>query len=120
MNSETPEKPKRADTLTVRQRVEEVLQMRLMGAEFTDIRQHAAAQGWNVSERQLWRYIEAGDARLAETLDKDRGRLLNRHIAQRRALVARCIAVSDYATAGRILRDEAELLRLYDAMPSEL
>ena len=95
--------------------------MRLQGAEFLDIRQHASAADppWNVSDRQLRRYIEAGDDLLAETLDKDRERLINRHVAQRRALFARAMSVSDYATAGRILKDEADLMHLYDTMPSE-
>jgi hypothetical protein len=103
-----PETPKRASGVTVRKRVEQVLQMRLLGAEFTEIRQHAEAPGWNVSERQLWRYIAAGDDLLGKALEKDRQKLLTRHLAQRQALCARCIASEDYATATRVLKDLAE------------
>src|SRR5262245_20941811 len=104
----------KSDKVAVKKRVEEVLQLRLMGAEFLDIRQHASENGWNVSDRQLYRYIAAGDELLDSTLDKDRRRLANRHIAQRRALYARAMSVSDYRTALAVLKDEAELLRLYD------
>ena len=101
-------------------RVEEVLSLRLLGAEFLDIRQHASAQKWDVSDRQLWRYIAAGDELLARTLERDREKLFRRHIAQRRALYARTMAASDYSTAARILKDEAELCNLYPHELNEL
>jgi hypothetical protein len=97
----------------VQKRVEEVLQIRLLGAEFHDIQQHAAAQGWNVKDRQLWTYIHKSDELLAQTLETNREKLLNRHIAQRRALYARAMQVSDYRTALAVLKDDAELLGLY-------
>ena len=104
----------KSDQLTIRKRVEEILSLRLLGAEFVDIRQHAKQQKWRVSDRQLWRYIAQSDEALAETLEKDRGKQINRHIAQRRALYARAMSVSDYGTARAVLKDEAELLQLYD------
>jgi hypothetical protein len=103
----------KSNKTTVRQRVEEILSMRLLGAEFVDIRQHASAQGWNVGDRQLFRYIAKGDEILEQMLEKDRDKQLNRHIAQRRALLARAAAVSDYGTCARLLKDEGELLGLY-------
>ena len=102
----------KSDKTTVQQRVEEILSLRLLGAEFTDIRQHASAQKWNVSDRQLFRYIAAGDKILADTLEKDRQKLLNRHVAMRRALYARAMSVSDYGTALRTLDSEARILAL--------
>jgi hypothetical protein len=110
----------KSDKTTVRQRVEEVLQLRLVGAEFADVRQHASAAEWNVSTRQLRRYIAHGDKILAATLEKDRDKLINRHIAQRRALYARAMSVSDYGTARAVLKDEAELLGLYPGKKMEL
>jgi hypothetical protein len=105
-------KATQAEILT---RVNEVLQMRLNGAEFVDIRQYASENGWKVSDRQLWRYIRRTDAILAATLERDREKIFNRHIGQRRALYARSASVSDYRTCLAILRDEAELLGLYPA-----
>jgi hypothetical protein len=107
--------PTKSSEATVRKRVEEVLALRLLGAEFIDVRRHAAEQKWRVSDRQLWRYIAEGDKVLAATLQKDRDKLVNRHIAQRRALYARAMSVSDYRTALAVLEDEAELLALYPA-----
>jgi len=75
--------------------------------------QYAAEKGWNVQERQLRNYVQKTDQLLAETLETDRQKLLNRHIAQRRALFARAMAVSDYSTARQVLIDEATLLGLY-------
>jgi hypothetical protein len=105
---------------TIRQRVEEVLQIRLLGAEFPDIRQHAAQNQWDVSDRQLWRYVHESDAILAETLEKDREKLFNRHLAQRHALYARAVAAGDLSTARAVLKDEAELLGLYPPKRTEL
>src|SRR5438094_927843 len=111
----------KSDKATVRQRVEAILQLRQLGAEFVDIRQYASEQTppWNVSDRQLRRYIEAGDALLERTLEKDRKKLLNRHISSRRALYARAMSTSDHKTALAVLKDEADLLHLYDVMTGE-
>jgi hypothetical protein len=116
-----PTKAKEKSTqAVVQQRVEEVLQIRLLGAEFADVRQHAQEKKWKVGDRQLWRYIEESDALLARTLEKDCDKPLARHVAQRRALFARCMAVSDYSNARAVLKDEAELLGLYPAKRTEL
>lgn len=92
----------------------------MLGAEFLDIRQYASEQKWDVSDRQLWRYIAAGDKILEQTLDRDRARIINRHVAQRRALFARAMSVSDYGVAARVLKDEADLLGLYPPKRSEV
>lgn len=113
-------KSPKSTKVVIRQRVEELLSLRLLGAEFPDLRKHADTAGWQISNRQLWRYIGQGDKYLAESLEKDREKLVNRHLAQRRALYARAMSVSDYGTALRILQDEAELLQLYPAKRAEI
>jgi len=97
------------------------MRLRLLGAELHDIRQYASEQTppWDVSDRQLWRYIAAGDVLLDQSLEKDRVKLMNRQIAQRRVLYARAVAVSDYRVALAILKDEAALLHLYDNPPGK-
>jgi hypothetical protein len=107
--------PIRASKTVTTVRVEEILQLRLLGAEFVDIRKHSQANGWNLADRSLHYLIAKSDKLLQQTLEKDRTKIINRHIAMRRALYARAVAVSDYGTASRILRDEAELLGLYPA-----
>jgi hypothetical protein len=109
-------KSTRAET---EKRVAEVLNLRLLGAEFRDIKAHVEQAGWKVRDRQLWRYIRKGDRLLARTLEKDTEKLVNRHVAQRRGLYARAMAVSDYGTALRVLQDEAKLLSLYPEARSQ-
>src|SRR5262245_6660371 len=110
----------KADKATIRKRVEEFLRLRLEGKEMPDLAQHADEQGWNVSIRQLWRYAAASDKLLAQSLEKDRQKILNRHIAERRHLYAKAVAAADYGTASRILKDLAELLNLYPPKRSEV
>jgi hypothetical protein len=105
---------------TIRQRVDEILQLRLLGALPTDIRQHADEQKWGVSERQLQRYIAAADERVAASVEKNRDRLMAHHFAARRALYARAMAVSDYRTALAVLDSEAKLFDLYPSAEARL
>ncbi len=101
-------------------RVDEVLSIRLAGGELYDLRAHAAEKGWNVSERQLRRYVEAADEVIAESLERDRERLFRRHVAQRRSLYARALQEGDYRTALAVVKDEAELQNLYPARKHEV
>jgi hypothetical protein len=110
----------KSEQATIQKRVDEILDLRLLGALFDNIRHHAEEQKWGISTRQLRRYIAQADKRIAAALDRDRGRLLAHHFAARRALYARAVAVSDYATAARILKDEAELLGMYPPKRTEL
>jgi hypothetical protein len=105
----------RASDAEVAQRVEEVLRRRLEGAEFHDLQQFAREQGWNVSERQLWRYVALADALMEKMVDADREKLFRRHIHQRRSLYARAVKDGDLRTALAIARDEAQLYGLYPA-----
>jgi hypothetical protein len=105
----------KSDQLTIRQRVEEIYQIRLRGALWADIRQHASDKGWGVSDRQLRRYVEQSDELIAEAAEPDRRKLLNRAVAQREVVYAHCMAVADYSTARAVLADRDKLLGLYPA-----
>jgi len=94
-------------------RVDEVLRLRLDGAQLHDLVQYAAEQNWDVCSRQIKRYITAADKLLAARIEKDRGKLFARALSQREALFARCINAADYSTAARVLRDRDALLNLY-------
>jgi len=115
-----PSKQPRTTQAELQQRVSEVLHLRLHGGAFHDLLRHASEQKWNVSERQLWNYVAKADALLAETLERDRGKVFNLHVAQRRALYLKCMSVSDYSNARAVLKDEAELLGLYPAKKTEV
>lgn len=97
------------------QRITEVMQLLLQGAESNEIRQYAASRGWQVTNRQLRRYIGAAYKRTTESLEQKQEELLGRHLLQRRSLYARCLKAEDFRTALQILHDEAELLGLYPA-----
>jgi hypothetical protein len=113
---------------TIRQRVEELLSIRLEGATFLDARRYVAEKegegvtpwtipegGKPVSERTLWRYLQQTDKLLAQTCRESRKRLLRRHLAQRRHLYAAAYQQGDIKTALSVLKDEAELRGLYPA-----
>lgn len=108
-------KKRRPSKAELAQRVDEVLNMRLSGAEFYDLKAHATEKEWDVSDRQLWRYVAKSDALLAQSLERDRRKLLGRHLAQRRSLFARALNDGDLRTALAIAKDEAELQGLYHA-----
>src|SRR5687767_8634471 len=89
----------KSDTAEVSRRVEEVLRIRLDGAQYHDILQHAAENGWGVNERQLRTYMSRADDLLVERQDKSRKKVIARHLAQRQALFARALNAADYRTA---------------------
>jgi len=111
---------------TIQQRVEEILAIRLDGAQFFDLRRYVAEKeaagdppwtipegGQPLSERSLSRYCQRADRLLEESNRESRKRKLNRHIAQRKHLYAKAVSAGDYRTALSTLRDEADLLGLY-------
>jgi hypothetical protein len=110
----------KSDRQTIRQRIDAVFSLRLLGALPIDIRRHAADQGWNVGERQLQRYTAAADKLLGASLERNHDQLLAHHFAARRALYARAMSVSDYGTALRTLDSEAKLVGLFDMKLDDL
>jgi len=104
---------KKADNATIAQRIEEVLRIRLDGAQMHDIVQYAAEKQWGVSERQLWNYVQRADALLVERMDKDRDKVIARHLSQRQALYARAVNAADLRTALSVLDSEAKLRGLF-------
>ncbi|HUQ71569.1 MAG TPA: hypothetical protein VM165_18720 [Planctomycetaceae bacterium] len=109
----------KSDKLVVQRRIQDVTKLVLAGAEFGDLRQFAADQGWNISDRQLRRYLEAAYQRMAKATRRDRQQLLGRHLIQRRALYARAVKTGDLWAALQMLRDEAALAGLYPGSHSE-
>jgi len=97
------------------QRITEVMQLLLQGAEFNEIRQYAANKGWKLTDRQVRRHINAAYQRTTEILGQKQEELLSRHLLQRRGLYARCLKTEDHRAALQVLHDEAQLLGLYPA-----
>ena len=110
----------RSTSQEVQARVEEVLRIRLDGAELWDVRQYASEKGWGVSDRQLRRYIAAAAEMIAEAACVDRAALVSLHLAKRRALYARAVQAGELRTALSCAQDEAQLLGLYPAQKHEV
>jgi hypothetical protein len=120
MNEKTPttlpepdppkQKRKRSTKAELLQRVEEVVLIRLSGAGFHDLAEYAREKGWGVQQAQLYEYMQQADARIKESLDKDRANLLDLHVVRRRTLFARCIEGGDWRAALAVLDSEAKLL----------
>jgi hypothetical protein len=94
-------------------RVDEVLRIRLDGAQFHDVVQYASEKEWGVSPRQVGNYIRKADDLIAERQDKGRRRIIARHMARRESLYARSVNAADYRTALATLSDLAKLQGLY-------
>jgi hypothetical protein len=107
-------------------RVEEVVRIRLDGAEYWDVREYVrekekeSGSAWEVhaggkplSDASLWRYIARADALAEASARANRKKLLRRHLAQRRNLYAKAVTSGDIRTALTVLKDEAELRGLY-------
>jgi hypothetical protein len=108
-------------------RVEEVLRIRLDGAELWDIRAYVrekeAEDGspWQLadgqkplSDSQLWRYMAKADRLIAESCRASRKKLLRRHLARRRNLYAKALSAGDYRAALAAAESEARLQGLFD------
>lgn len=108
----TKKRPK-SDTAVVALRVEEVLRIRLDGAQRHDVCQYASEKGWGVTDRQVDRYIRRADELLVERQDRNRKRVVAVHLAKRAALFARAVSAADYRTALAVADSEAKLRGLF-------
>jgi len=112
-------KPPREPRLD-RARVEEVLRLRLDGAQlhdvltFANVRQPDATEPpWNLTDAQAVAYVRAADELIAARRDRDANRVAALHLAQRNTLLARAINGADYRTALACLQDMGRLEGLY-------
>jgi hypothetical protein len=109
-------------------RVEDLAQVCLDGAflfsqirEYVRDREEEPETPWTLpdgeeplSDSQIRRYVSRAERLIGESFERKRGKLLRRHIGQRRNLYARAVTCGDLGTALSILKDEAALERLYD------
>ena len=103
----------RADRVEVAKRIEEVLRIRLDGAQFHDVFQFAAEKEWGLSERQVRNYMRKADDLLVERMDRSRKRTIAQHLSRREALYARAVNAADYRTGLAVLSDLAKIQNLY-------
>jgi hypothetical protein len=116
----------KADKALSARRVDDVLRIRLDGAEFWDVvqfvreKQQEAGSAWflaeddnPLSDAMIRKYQERADKLVMASHEKSRKKLFRRHLAQRRALYAKAATSGDVRAALACLQDEAELLGLY-------
>ena len=111
MENENPKS--KATPAQVAERVAEILRIRLDGAAFHNCVEFAREKDWNVSERQVGRYIEKADQALAKHQERKRSRIIAVHTARVEQLYARCVNAADLSTAARVLQDLGKLNDLY-------
>jgi hypothetical protein len=102
----------RASKATVAQRVEQVLQIVLLGGELADLRNYATEKKWHVSDSQLYRYQQRAMELCVAQRERDREKLFARMTLQLRAIYARAMEGGDLRVARAVLRDEADLFGL--------
>lgn len=123
----------RPTKIQVQQRVEDILRIRLDGAEFHDVREFAIEQGakrggpWErpaghkpLSDPTLWRYIAAADEAIRAGLLSSRKKRLRMHLARRRNLYAKAVLAGDLRAALSVLDSLAKLEGLYPSPDAAL
>jgi hypothetical protein len=118
----------RATTETIRARVNDIIRILLDGAQPWDCTSYVSEReatgdapwavpegGKPLSSRQIRRYVEGAEREIGASCRTQTKKLLRRHLAQRRSLYARAVNKGDERTALAVLRDEAELLGLYES-----
>lgn len=126
------DKRTRADELTAELRIQEILQIKLDGAQAWDIFQYVsdkedkdeppwvmAADRKHMTERNIRNYMAKADERIKEECQQDNEAAIRRHLAQRRNLYAKAVSQGDVGVALSVLRDEATLQGLYPATKTE-
>jgi hypothetical protein len=123
----------KADKALVARRLDDILRIRLDGAEWWDtcafVREKEKEPGsaWflaegakPLSDGQIRRYQTRADALMMQSHERSRKKLLRRHLAQRRYLYSKASLTGDVRTALAVLRDEAALRGLYDRQPAKV
>jgi hypothetical protein len=94
-------------------RVTALIPLRLNNVGFLGIRQYASSQEWNLSDRQLWRYLKRCDDLLAGHLERDAKRLVARHLVIRGHILNLALEAGDLRTALAAAKDEALIHGIY-------
>jgi hypothetical protein len=123
----------KAEKLRVAQRVDELVRIRLDGAQWWDVREYVREKEqedgspWKLANRQkplsdgqLRRYVQRADALILGSVKEKRSRAVRRHLAQRRNLYAKAVNAGDIRTALAVAQDEARLQNLYPPKKTEL
>lgn len=114
----------KSDTKTVEQRIEEIYRLLLAGATRSDIilysstpnTQAQSAPPWNVSTRQIDKYIARAYEKFAAVVERRNERLFDLHFARREDLYAKALAQGNVQAAAGVLKDLDTFLGMYPQM----
>ena len=101
-------KKKKSTNSEIIQRVNTTVNMILDGSERFEICQYAADE-WNVSSRQTYRYIKAADLRIQRQARRDDNEMFYRVKRRLQRQYRRAIEREDWALARLLLKDMREL-----------
>lgn len=101
------------------ERIREVVRIRIDGAQIHDVADYAADKGWGLTDQQVRDLVRLADNRLAANTERNRRRILARHIAQLEALYARAVNGADYRTALAVLSSLARVQGLNERRDGE-
>ncbi len=120
------QKKKVADKACVERRIDELLRIKLDGAEFSDVREYVrqkeieAGSNWFLedghkpySDKMLRNYITRVHKIMFSGLPNVRSKIITEHRAKVRNLYARAVTTGDLSTALRALHEEGLILGLY-------
>jgi hypothetical protein len=94
-------------------RIEQVVELRLGGAELAQVVHYANQNAWSVGTRMCQKYIAAADLRIAGQAEKDRARLIALHVARRMNVFRRAMDRDDLKVAMAVLKDLGQIQAIY-------
>lgn len=98
--------------------VDEVLRLRLDGAQLHDLIAHAAEAvdgkpRWDLTPGEIASAADRADALIVARAETNHARAVAMHVARREALYARAVTSGDYSTALAVLRDLGNIQVVY-------
>jgi hypothetical protein len=98
-----------------RQRVRDIIKLRLAGAELDEILQFAKENAWGVGRRAVQYLMQAADRQLARRFNRDTKAMVAQHATMRMQIYRTALADGDGKLALSVLKDLDALLGLYAA-----
>ncbi len=97
----------------VNQRIDEVMRLQIAGATYLDIRKYASEKEWNVSPRQVQRYIRSALEQMHKVARKKQKHVLAKQLLQMGNLYAAGLRDKKIPDCLNVLKHEANLLGLH-------
>jgi hypothetical protein len=112
-----PGKSTRAEIIA---RVEQVVLLRLNGADLAQVVEYGNQKEWSVGPRMLKKYITAADKKILRQSERNHARNVGLHVARRKRLYCLAMEQQDFKLAHAILKDLGELEAAYPAQAMKL